>query len=332
MRFRLVALLGVLLLAATACGGGTTTGEPGTATDTPTSPGAASPATSTLNAQVASFDLATGSDQRLTVGLVAQSPEEGRQFVVGGEIDLELLFLGQGQATPDPEPLGTATATFLPVPGTAPDGPVEGPTLATEGVRGVYEASVDLPEPGIYGVRATVELPDLGQLTAEAAASVAAEHQVLNVGDPAPAVDNPTADSTDVPPEAIDSRATTNDGQIPDPELHDMTVTEALESGRPTVIVVSTPVYCRSEFCGPITETVAELQQRYGDRANFIHLEVWRSFEDKELNPAAAEYIRTPDGGGNEPWTFFVGADGTIQARWDNVLDAAELEQLLEAL
>lgn len=329
MRPRLIILLGVLLLTA-ACGGGTTT-EPGTATETPASPEAASPATTTLNAQVASFDLATGSDQRLTVGLVTQSAEEGRRFVVGGEIDLELFFLGEDPAAADPEPLGTTTATFLPVPGTVPDGPVEGPALTTGGVRGVYEASVDLPEPGLYGIRAVVELPDLGRLTAETATSVGAKHQVPAVGDAAPAVDNPTVDSDDVPPEAIDSRAGTNEGQIPDPELHDMTVAEALESGRPTVIVVSTPVYCQSEFCGPITETVAELQQSYGDRANFVHLEVWRSFEDKELNPAAAAYISTPDGG-NEPWTFFVGADGTIQARWDNVLDAAELEQMLQAL
>jgi peroxiredoxin len=97
------------------------------------------------------------------------------------------------------------------------------------------------------------------------------------------------------------------------------------------VVVVSTPTYCVSQFCGPITETVEGLADEYGDVAEFVHLEVWEDFNENVLNDAAAAWIQTESGGG-EPWTFLVGADGRIAARWDNVLDADELRDLLEEL
>lgn len=156
------------------------------------------------------------------------------------------------------------------------------------------------------------------------------EPLVPSVGDPAPTVDNQTVDS-EGRTVAIDSRAQGEDGEVPDPHLHDTTIATALDQGRPIVVVVSTPTYCVSQFCGPITQTIGELADRYGDAAEFIHLEVWRDFDAGDLNDAAAAWIQTEQGG-NEPWVFLVGADSTIQARWDNVLDEAELVEALDGL
>src|SRR3546814_4517134 len=81
------------------------------------------------------------------------------------------------------------------------------------------------------------------------------------------------------------------DGSGPDPELHQLTVADAVATGRLTMVVVSTPVFCVSRFCGPITDSVQELAAPYGDRANFVHIEVWRDFERNKLNRGAAERI-----------------------------------------
>ena len=107
-------------------------------------------------------------------------------------------------------------------------------------------------------------------------------------------------------------------------------IAELLDAERPFVVVVSTPVYCVSQFCGPITDRVAELADQYGDRAGFVHLEVWKDFDANELNDAAKAWIYDPETGGNEPWVFLVGADGTVQARWDNVLDDEALVSMLD--
>src|SRR3546814_15694577 len=85
------------------------------------------------------------------------------------------------------------------------------------------------------------------------------------------------------------------------------------------MVVVSTPVFCVSRFCGPITDSVQELAATYGDRANFVHIEVWRDFEQNKLNRGAAEW-HYPDEEANpsEPWVFLIDGEGTIAKRWDN--------------
>lgn len=312
-RIRALALA-VVLAALAACSGGSA------------EEGAPSPEPSDVELAVApaSFDLAVGDDQRFMVGLFTAD----RSLVLGGEVGMEFFYLGDGSSSP--RPAGTATGTFLPVPGKGPSEPLDAPTITSPAdASGVYETTTSFDRAGFWGVGVTAELADGRVLRGTGTFPVAEEHQVPAVGDPAPAVENLTLDS-DAPAVAIDSRAQ-GDAEVPDPELHDTTVAAALEAGRPIVVVVSTPTYCVSQFCGPITETIEDLERRYGDVAEFIHLEVWEDFNASVLNPAAAAWIQTEQGG-NEPWVFLVGEDGTIEARWDNVLDTDELEGLLRDL
>ena len=317
-----LALLATLVVAAAACNGG---GSDSATNDAPTS--AAAPAGTQLNVATASFDLAVGDDRRFLAGLF----DSNRNVVLGGEVEMQFLHLGDVDDAATPEPVATTTGTFLPVPGKEPAQPLQEPTVvAPADASGVYETTVDLDRPGVWEVRVSLQLDDGQQLEGTSTFVVAEKPLVPAVGDPAPAVDNFTVDS-EGPTVAIDSRAQGEGGEVPDPQLHDTTVVAALGEGRPMVVVVSTPTYCVSQFCGPITETVEELAERYGDVAEFGHLEVWRDFDAGELNDAAAAWIQTEQGG-NEPWVFLVGADGTIQARWDNVLDEAELVEALDGL
>lgn len=308
---RTALLLTTLALLATGCGGG----EPESTIDE-------------LVAQVASFDLATGEDQRLLIGLFTGE----REVVGGGDVRVRIGRIPDGEQSADTqvEMSEAVDATFLPVPGKVPTSIPASPDVLDDGA-GVYQAEVDLDEAGTWGVQ--VEIESGGEpVTATAVFPVAEEHGVPAVGDPAPSVDNPTVDDADVDPAALDSRAQGEATEVPDAELHDASIAEVLEAGRPMVVVVSTPVYCVSQFCGPITETIAELSDTYDDRAEFVHLEVWQDFNAKELNPAAEAWVFDPETGGNEPWVFLVGADGTVQQRWDNVLDLDELTGRLEEL
>ena len=277
---------------------------------------------------MASYDLAVGEDQRFIGGLFTSD----REVVLGGEIAMRFFYLGEDGTASSPDPVSeTVTARFLAVPGKEPADPLEQPTVVPPAeAAGVYEATVDFDRPGFYGVAVQVELADGDVQQATANFQVFAEHEIPDVGDPAPDAANRVV-GEEFEPIAIDSRAQGEDAEVPDPELHTVRIPEALDDeSRPLVVVVSTPTYCVSQFCGPITETVAELAATHGDVADFVHLEVWQDFEGSVLNNAAAAWIQTEDGG-SEPWVFLVGGDGTIQARWDNVLDEAELVELLEA-
>lgn len=291
---------------------------------------AAQSADESLSVFLASYDVSVGDEQRLLAGVLSSDAAQ----VAFGEVTFAVGPLGPEGAV---QPRDSVSARFLPVLGLEPEGEGDEPTLLIgEPGRGVYEGFVALDEPGTWGIQVTAELDDGTTREGVAAFEVAEEPQVPAVGDEAPRTENPTiaqVEAGEVAPVSLDSRAQGDDADIPDPHLHDTTIVEALETGDPLVVVVSTPTYCQTAFCGPLTDEMAELALEYEDRATFVQLEVWEDFETATLNEAAAEWIQPASGqGGNEPWVFLVDGDGTIQARWDNVVDRDALVEQLDEL
>lgn len=275
-----------------------------------------------LVVQAASYDLTTEEEQRFIAGVLTQD----QLFVSHGEVDLEFFYLGTEEGEEIEEEGPTAVGEFLPIEGEpGQPGPIAAP--ASEG-RGVYGADVSFDKAGYWAVELSAEI-DGETRGGRAVFEVSEEHGFPAPGDEAPNTRNRTLDS-DVPPGAIDSRAQDGDA-IPDEGLHDMTIAESIERGEPTLVVFATPVYCVSQFCGPITDMIEDLSKRYADRANFIHIEIWFDFQDQAVNKAAAEWLLV-DQDLLEPWVYLIDADGTIAERWDNVATRAEVESALEEL
>jgi hypothetical protein len=281
-----------------------------------------------VQGSVASYDLAVGPASRFMVGMF----NEAKGPIGFGTAALSFFFLGEKDASGTPQPGPTATGTYLPIPGSQTPGDTSKPSYLPADQRGVYAADVAFDRPGYWGVAAVVELD--GRREAKTAFQVLPKHAVPFPGDPAPKSQNLTVTTPGAPPEAIDSRASAST-PVPDPELHQTTVAEALAQKRPVVLVISTPTYCVSRFCGPVTDVVADLAKTYGDRARFIHVEVFKDYKATKiadrLNIAAAEWIGS-DEDVREPWVFVIGADGKISARFDNIASRAEIEPLLQKL
>ncbi len=278
-----------------------------------------------LNVQVASYDLAAGTPTRVIVGLLTQDEE----FVSYGNVDMEFFFLSKDKPSGTAQEGPTATGTFLPIPGEVADPSQPGPKAvpASKG-RGVYQGEVTFDRAGFWAVQVTADLVDGGTAVGSNAFEVLEENKVPVPGERAPKTENLTL-SSDAPQGAVDSRAAS--GKIPDPELHRTTIADSIDKGTPAVLVFSTPVFCVSRFCGPITDMVAELAADYSRKANFIHVEIWRDFQEKAVNKAAAEWL-LHDQDLQEPWVFVVGGDGRIVARWDNVATRGEIEPVLKEL
>jgi hypothetical protein len=118
------------------------------------------------------------------------------------------------------------------------------------------------------------------------------------------------------------------DSGIPPNDMHDVKIKDAIANGRPLVVVFSTPSFCISRFCGPVNEEVESLQDTYKDRVDFVHIEIWRNFEKKELNPTAKEWLLRADGGLSEPFVYVVDKKGTIYDRFEgpsarNIMEAS---------
>ena len=310
------AVLGFALLAG-ACGG----------SDQPvvsSPPGSAN--TGSFSAQVGSGDLAVGGPQRFELGIF-QSSGQGVKLVTFGTVAMRFSYLGDGSASPTPGP--TAIGRYVPAYGTTPSGPA--PTLSDPSTaRGVYWAQVRFDQPGTWQVEATVDVQGAGTQTLTAAFPVLAKHALPAPGQPALKTDNLTLDSKGVPPSAIASRAL-DGAPIPDPDLHRWTIAEAIAQHRPVVVVFATPTYCQSQFCGPETDGVEALAKKYGNRAVFIHIEIWRDFQKSVVNKAAADWLYR-NGDLVEPWLYVIGPDGIIKDRWGPLFDMGSVEKELAQL
>jgi hypothetical protein len=221
-------------------------------------------------------------------------------------------------------------ASYLPVHGSVVPSPSPSRPEIVRGSesRGVYGAQTAFDRAGFWEVEATATVDGKTQ-KGKGAFAVNEKHAIPAPGDQALPTQTLTLTTPDVPRPAIDSRA--GSGEIPDPDLHRTTIAASLGAKRPIVAVFATPVYCTSRFCGPVTDMVDELAHQYGDRADFVHVEIWRDFQNNVINISAAEWLLR-DGGLNEPWIFVIGADGRITHRFDNVATRGELEPLVQAL
>lgn len=278
-----------------------------------------------LNVFPASYDLTDGVPARFLVGLSTKR----NLGVIGGSVQLRFSFLGSSQAEDEPQFYREATAEFLPIPlgPEAPPGPVAAPASVGRGVYKVDDFEFD--RAGLWEVKVTAELAE-GTQSGTGAFEVLPEARVPLPGEPAPLSENLVVG--DEPAEAVDSRAQ-GGVETPDPELHSTTIADAVAAQHPSLVVFATPVYCVSKFCGPITDMVEGLEKKYGDRADFIHIEIWNNFQRQAINKAAADWLyQDRTGDLLEPWVFLIGADGVIVERWDNVATEEEIEPLLQDL
>ena len=319
VRRSLLAVLAFALLAS-ACAG----------SDDPASPTAAptGPSGSSLSMEVASSDLAVGGTQHFEVGIFS-SDGQGVQLLSFGQMSFGFSYLGDGSGTPEPGP--EAVGTYVAAYGT-PQDEAEPTFTDPNDARGIYLADVTFDRAGTWQVDATVDIPGAGTQTLSASFVVADKHSLPAPGDRALPTENLTIDSKGVPPAAIDSRAI-DGAPVPDPNLHQTTIADALDQQRPVLVLFSTPAYCVSLMCGPETDGLEALGQQYPDRAVFIHVEIWRDFQESVVNKAANDWVCCDATGGlTEPWLFLIGPDGVIKDRWGPLFDpevvAKELAQL----
>jgi hypothetical protein len=319
-RARLVTSVLAFCLFAAACTG-----------DAPQPPGPTSSAAGGIQfaAQMATFDLYAGVPQRAQIGIFGSDPEQGAIPLSFGTVDVSFSYLGvDGSGSPEPGP--TATARYVAAYGFPQDG--ASPELNAAS-RGVYETEVSFDRAGFWQAEVAFEPGDLGSQTLATTFPVVEDPAYPAPGDRAPRTNNLTLESADVDPSSIDSLAI-DGAPIPDPELHEWTVADAIAQHRPVLLIVGTPAYCTSQICGPETQAVADLAERYPDRAVYIHLELWKEYAPPDtlvINEGAAEWVfRNQDA--TDPWLFLVDADGRVADRWMPLFDPEEVAAVIEAL
>lgn len=258
------------------------------------------------------------------VGLATEVLVPGRNRLAFGIIDDRNHFIyGKSAVYVAPAPGAPAEGPYrAPADVLVTDPPFRSQTAASEkdAFAAVYEAQVPFKRTGTYAV---LVVTHIGSRTYGAAASVkvipASRDTVAKVGRPAPRVATDTVGSAGGDLAKIDTR-------VPHDDMHDSSLKDVLGK-KPVVLLFATPQLCQSRVCGPVVDIAEQLKQRYGDRAVFIHQEVYVDNDlQKGLRPPLKAF-----GLHSEPWLFTIDRHGRVAARIEGSFGFIAFQRAIEA-
>ena len=221
----------------------------------------------------------------------------------------------------------------------SPTGPVEGPLPAdvrSLETKPAYRAQgVGAPdEPKSYYVVDDVRFDRPGPWLGVAVVNVDGEPQatrlpspvvgkfplVAAVGQKAPAISTPTAESVGGQLSKIDTRQ-------PPSTMHEVDFRDVLGK-EPVVLTFATPAFCQSRVCGPVVDAAEQVKDETGDGVEFIHMEIYEDNDPGKGFRPQVEAFGLP----TEPWVFLVGSDGRIKERLEGAFGVEELSAAVERL
>ena len=207
------------------------------------------------------------------------------------------------------EPVETAFAIFRPFP------LVE---------RGLYGTHLTFDRPGEWAIQATVLGADGNPKRARLFFDVPESAKAPALGDAAIKSVNRTAGD-------VERLSQLTTGSLQDPDLYQLTIADAVGSGKPTVVVMASPAFCTNAVCGPQVEVLRDLKNEYADSANFIHVDLYDNPDEIQgdlgravISPVVREW-NLP----SAEWSFVIDRDGKVSSRFEGF---CTLEELREAL
>jgi hypothetical protein len=183
----------------------------------------------------------------------------------------------------------------------------------------VYVTHLPFEEAGKYRLAAVIKDGDsfTATTTLPGGANVQADSKIPDVGEKAPVVDTPTVDSVGGDIASIDTR-------LPPDDMHDVNLADALGK-KPVVLLFATPQLCQSRVCGPVVDVEDQVESKYKDDVDFIHMEIYEDNKPPKLRPQVTDY-----GLYTEPWLFVIDKDGNVSTRIEGAFSVPELDDAVK--
>ncbi len=177
-----------------------------------------------------------------------------------------------------------------------------------------YDFRTSIETPGFYVLQVEGGTPDGASFDVADPSTV----EIPIPGQPLPALDTPTV----ADPAGVDPICTREPEACP---FHDVTLTEALASGKQVAYYVGTPAFCSTGVCAPGLESLIEVHDDYADTHVFVHAEVYTDNKATTLTPAVEALHLF-----YEPVLFVTDTAGVILERVDAVFNTDELIEVLD--
>ncbi len=181
----------------------------------------------------------------------------------------------------------------------------------------VYSVPLDFPGEGDWRLAAI--LKEDGELKGALLPSVIVGEfkKVPKVGQKAPLIHTPTAQDAHGDLSKITTR-------IPPDTQNKVDYADALGK-EPIVLLFATPQFCQSRVCGPAVDVAEQAKHEFGDKAAFIHMEIYNENDPAERVRPQVRAFHLP----SEPWLFTIDRDGVVK---DAVEGAFGLKLMHEAV
>jgi len=223
------------------------------------------------------------------------------------------LYISRGAGAPARGPyLAPADPTSVPVADRSKQNAGPG------GLQAIYAARLPVPAAGTYTILALTRTGK-GLIGSPGEIAVARSSPIPAVGQRPPDIATDTAGS-------VGGKLSLLTTRTPPESMHSVSLRQVLGK-RPVALLFSTPQFCVSRVCGPVTDVTVALQHRFGHRIVFIHQEVFAGNQPSKGLRAQmkAFHLQT------EPWLFAINRRGVIVARLEGAFGTTELAAALGA-
>ncbi len=184
------------------------------------------------------------------------------------------------------------------------------------GLQAIYAAELPVPSAGTYTILALTRT-GRGLIGSPGEIAVAVSSPIPAVGQRPPNVATDTAAS-------VGGKLSLLTTRTPPESMHSVSLRGVL-GRRPVALLFSTPQFCVSRVCGPVTDVTVNLQHRFGRRIAFIHQEVYAGNQPNQGLRAQMEAFHLQ----TEPWLFAIDRRGIIVARLEGAFGTTELAAAL---
>ncbi|MCA1554341.1 MAG: hypothetical protein LC737_08185, partial [Chloroflexi bacterium] len=198
--------------------------------------------------------------------------------------------------------------------------------VSPDGLTAIFAHEREFSHAGDWGVEVQARFADGHAAVKRIGFKVVATSPTIKPGQKAPAVDTPTLASVK------DDLSKLSSSQAPNAAFYRFSLKQALANGKPTVLLLATPAFCQTRFCGPAYDITSDVQKRFGDRVNFIHVEVYTGLPNPAANNFELAPIMKSFGLSTEPWLYLIKPDGTVDFRLEGFITRSEIERHLQPL
>jgi hypothetical protein len=182
----------------------------------------------------------------------------------------------------------------------------------------VYSTNIDFPRDGEWRIAAVAKEGNQMSATLLPSVVVGEFKRVPQVGQKAPLIHTPTP--ADVGGDL--SKITT---RIPPDTQNRVDYADALGK-EPIFLLFATPQFCQSRVCGPVVDVAEQLKQVYGDKAAFIHMEIYKENDPAKGANQQVQAFRLP----SEPWLFAINREGTIGEVVEGAFGVEEMTRVVK--